>query len=128
MVAAKLGMDIKETKFILKKFLERYDQNKNDKSFITNEKNVCESLILPFIREIWHYDTTEPSEFRLEHSTSGKRADYIVYNQGISQFIIEAKAASKELRLSHNSQVLNTSCRLQLKTLASIKRGAKWHI
>lgn len=81
----------------LGKLLERYEQNKGDASFSSNEKQACQSLIVPLIRDVLHWNTEDPSEFKAEESKGGKRIDYVVYHQGISQFIIEAKAPIKEI-------------------------------
>ncbi|MEK6968405.1 MAG: N-6 DNA methylase, partial [Nanoarchaeota archaeon] len=90
-------MDVVQTRQVLQKLLERYDKFKDDKSFLSNEKQICESLILPFVRDILQWDTSDPSEFRLEEQRAGKRPDYLVYYQGMTQFIVEAKAATKNL-------------------------------
>ncbi len=90
-------MSVGESRKILAGLIEKYNQYKDDKSFMGNEKQVCQSLIVPLIRKILHWDTEEPSEFKTEESQSGKRIDYVVLNQGISQFIVEAKAPSKDI-------------------------------
>jgi len=90
-------MEIKEVRKRLQPLLDRFRKNENDKTFLKNEKQVCQSLIVPFIRDVLGWTTEDPSEFKAEESQSGKRIDYCVYNQGISQFIIEAKAPSRDI-------------------------------
>ncbi|MFC1723614.1 Eco57I restriction-modification methylase domain-containing protein [Nanoarchaeota archaeon] len=90
-------MDIKEARKKLQPLLDRYKKHENDKAFLRNEKQVCQSLLVPFIRDVLGWDTEDPSEFKAEESKAGKRIDYVVYNDGISQFIVEAKAPSKDI-------------------------------
>ncbi len=81
----------------IKELLDRYHKFKDDKGFSGNEKQACTSLIVPLIHKVLHWETEEPSEFKTEESQSGKRIDYCVYNQGISQFIVEAKAPKYDI-------------------------------
>lgn len=90
-------MLVTETRKVLFRLLERYNRHKEDKGFMGNEKQACRSLIEPFIHKVLGWDVEDPSEFHPEESKSGKRIDYVVYNQGISQFIIEAKALNKDI-------------------------------
>jgi len=90
-------MEITEAKKILQKLIDLYHNYKDDKSFIGNEKQACQSLIIPLIRDILHWNTDNPAEFKTEVSQSGKRIDYVVCNNGISQFIVEAKAPIKDI-------------------------------
>ncbi|HLD87631.1 MAG TPA: hypothetical protein VJB12_06245, partial [Candidatus Nanoarchaeia archaeon] len=87
------GLDIGEFQNLLK----RYDKNKDDKAFLSNEKQACQSLIVPLVGKVLHWETDEPSEFKTEVSQAGKRIDYVVCDQGISQFIVEAKAPSRDI-------------------------------
>src|SRR3989344_3052335 len=86
-----------EVRRALQKLLDRYHQNKEEKSFITNEKQACLSLIVPLIKDVLHWDTEDPVVLKTEHSILGKRVDYVIYEQNIPQFIIEAKAPSKDI-------------------------------
>lgn len=88
---------VAKAKEALKKLIDTYNKFKDDKSFLSNESLICESLILPLIRNVLHWDTSDPSEFRPQEQRAGKRPDYIVYYQGMTQFIIEAKSAIKNL-------------------------------
>jgi len=88
---------MEEARRVLAELIEKYNHNKDDHSFMGNEKQACISLIVPLITKILHWDTEDPSEFKTEESQSGKRIDYVVLNQGISQFIVEAKAPSKDI-------------------------------
>ncbi len=90
-------LTIPESRMRLQELLERYNKHKDDKNFIGNEKQACQSLIVPLIHKVLGWDTENPSEFKAEVSQSGKRIDYVVLNQGISQFIVEAKAPSKDI-------------------------------
>ena len=90
-------MNLEEARIYLQKLVNVYNHNKEDKNFIGNEKQVCQSLIVPLIRDILHWDTEDYGEFKTEESLNGKRVDFVVLNQGISQFIIEAKAPSKDI-------------------------------
>ncbi len=90
-------MDITEARKALQKLIEVYEKHKDDKKYAGNEKQVCQSLIVPLIKNILHWNTEDPSEFWAEESQGGKRIDYVVYNQGISQFIVEAKAPSHDI-------------------------------
>ena len=55
---------IAEAKEALKKLIDTYNKFKDDKSFLSNESLICESLILPLIRNVLHCETSNPSEFR----------------------------------------------------------------
>lgn len=90
-------MELKEARKRLQPLLDRYRRNEGDAAFFKNEKQVCQSLIVPFVKEVLGWTTDEPSEFKAEESRGGKRIDYCVYNEGISQFIIEAKAPSRDI-------------------------------
>ena len=90
-------MDVAAARKALAPLLERYHQNKDNPTFTGNEKQVCQSLIVPFVRLVLGWDTEDPSEFHAEESRGGKRIDYVVYNKGISQFIIETKAPDRDI-------------------------------
>jgi len=84
-------------KSALEALFRRFNKYKDDKSFMSNEKQACQSLIVPLIGKVLNWDTEDPAEFKAEESRGGKRIDYVVYYQGISQFIIEAKAPIKDI-------------------------------
>ncbi|MBI4981416.1 N-6 DNA methylase [Candidatus Woesearchaeota archaeon] len=90
-------MGIEEVKIALKNLLDVYRKYEDNKSFISNEKQVCQSLIFPLIHDVLHWDIRDPSVFKVEESQGGKRIDSVVCHQGISQFIVEAKAPSKDI-------------------------------
>ncbi len=90
-------MNIENARKALQKLIELYNRYKDDKSFTGNEKQACQSLIVPLVRDVLHWGVDDPAEFKTEVSQSGKRIDYVVANQGISQFITEAKAPSKDI-------------------------------
>ena len=87
-------MDIGQARQALNRLLERFKQFQNDSSLMSNEDQARKSLIEPFIEKVLHWDTEDPAQFRVEETKRGKRMDCIVYNHGISQFIVEAKALS----------------------------------
>ena len=91
-------MDIVAARQALQKLVDEYNKKfKDDKSLLSNEKQICASLILPLVEAVLHWNTKDVSEFRLEEQRAGKRPDYLVYYQGMTQFIVEAKAATKDL-------------------------------
>ncbi|MDP3698005.1 MAG: N-6 DNA methylase [Nanoarchaeota archaeon] len=90
-------MNIENARKALQKLIELYNRYKEDKAFIGNEKQACQSLIVPLIRDVLHWDTEDPAEFKTEVQQTGKRIDYVVSNQSISQFIVEAKAPSNSI-------------------------------
>lgn len=78
-------MNIQEAKTKLMKLIERYNAHNKDDSFMTNEKQACQSLIVPLLHEILHWHTDDPSEFKTEVSQTGKRIAYFgfrAYIQG----------------------------------------------
>ena len=90
-------MSIIEAMKALQPLLERYHQYKNDKTITGNERQVGQSLIEPFIRQVLHWETEKPSQFRVEYPQNGKRMDYLVRYESISQFIIEAKKITRDI-------------------------------
>ncbi len=83
----------------IKKLIEqRYNKYKEDKELMTNERQACDSLIRPFFRDVLGWNIDDPYEFKSEYSHGGKRVDYIACVNGVTQFIIEAKAPSREIK------------------------------
>ena len=82
----------------LKSFIDKYNEYKKDKDFMNNERQVSNSLILPLFRDILGWDIEDPYEFKSEFGLGGKRIDYLVCIEGVSQFIIETKAASIDIK------------------------------
>ena len=68
------------------------DSKKDDSGLMKNERQVCDSLIRPFFRDVLGWDIENPYEFKSEYSQGGKRVDYMVCIEGVSQFVVEAKA------------------------------------
>ena len=65
---------------------------------LTNVKASDQSgSIKPFINKVLGWDTEDFSEFKVEYPERGKRIDMLICLDGISQFVIEAKALTKEL-------------------------------
>ncbi len=90
--------DKEKAKEELKKLIEKYNKQKSE---IANEEQVCQSLILPLFSKILGWDTENPSEFKAQYSKHGKRSDYVVFLNGISQFVIEAKALDREIKQTY---------------------------
>jgi len=88
---------ISEARAALQKLVEKYKKFQDDKSFLNNEQQICDALIKPLLRDVLHWESEDPSEVRPQDTRAGKRPDYVIYNNGISQFIVEAKAATKDL-------------------------------
>ncbi|MBI2144350.1 N-6 DNA methylase, partial [Candidatus Woesearchaeota archaeon] len=90
--------DKEKAKEELRKLIQRYQEKKDE---ITNEQQVCDSLIRPLFRDVLGWDTENPSEFKSQYSQRGKRSDYVVFLNGISQFVIEAKALDREIKQTY---------------------------
>ncbi|MDD5589382.1 MAG: N-6 DNA methylase [Candidatus Nanoarchaeia archaeon] len=82
----------------LLELLNTYEKFKHDSNFIKNEKEIAQSLILPFFRDILNWNIENPNEFFCEVTIAGKRVDYITIINGISQFVIEAKSIQHQLK------------------------------
>ncbi len=82
----------------IKEFIEKYTKYKEDKNLMKNERQICDSLIRPFFRDILGWNIDDPYEFKSEYSQGGKRIDYMACLDGVSQFVIEAKAPSKDIK------------------------------
>ncbi len=95
-------VDKDDAKLALKSLIDSYNRKfKNNNENSRNEKQVCESLIKPFIHEVLGWDIKDPDEFRVEYPQGGKRIDYLIQINGISQFVIEAKAITKDIIDNH---------------------------
>ncbi len=80
----------------LKKLIEKYHEQKSE---IANEEQVCQSLILPLFSKVLGWDTADASQFRAQdNQKTGKRTDYTVRLNGISQFVVEVKGLQHEIR------------------------------
>ncbi len=79
------------------KLISEYDKYKDNKEFTSNEKQICESLIKPFIKRVLGWNTEDFSEFKVEYPERGKRIDILICLDGVSQFVIEAKKLSKSI-------------------------------
>lgn len=87
-----------QAKIALNALIKRYNENKQDKDFCKNESQISNSLIKPFVNLVLGYDTAEPSEFKVESSMGGKRSDMLVCLNGVTQFVIEAKSLTHDIR------------------------------
>lgn len=87
-----------QVRIALNALIKRYNENKQDKDFCKNESQISDSLIKPFINHVLGYDTAEPSEFKVESSMGGKRSDMLVCLNGVTQFVIEAKSLTHDIR------------------------------
>lgn len=61
-------MEFEAARKALQKLIDLYNRYKDDKSFIGNEKQACQSLIVPLIKNVLGWDTENPSEFKTEVS------------------------------------------------------------
>jgi len=78
--------------------IKKYEGLKGNKDFYKNESQIAESLIKPFVNVVLGYDTTNPSEFKVQTSMGGKRSDMLICLNGVTQFVIEAKALTHNIR------------------------------
>ena len=85
-----------QSRIALNGLLRRYNENKQDKDYIKNERRICDNLIRPFFNLVLGWDVE--TEFKSEYVQGGKRVDYLVVLDGISQFAIEAKALIHDVR------------------------------
>ena len=91
-------MDKETAKREVEKLVEKYNQYKEDKDLMKNERQICDSLIRPFFRDVLGWNIEDPYEFKSEYTQGGKRMDYMACVEGVSQFIVEAKAPSREIK------------------------------
>ncbi|MCK4647771.1 N-6 DNA methylase [Candidatus Pacearchaeota archaeon] len=82
----------------LQKLIKKYEKYKEDKDLMRNERQVCDSLIRPFFRDVLGWDVEDAYEFKSEYTQGGKRMDYMACIEGVSQFVVEAKAPSREVK------------------------------
>jgi len=87
-----------EAKEKVKELIEKYIKYKENKDLMSNERQICDSLIRPFFRDILGWNIDDPYEFKSEYPQGGKRIDYLVCIDDVSQFVIEAKAPSKDIK------------------------------
>ncbi|MBI2654080.1 N-6 DNA methylase, partial [Candidatus Woesearchaeota archaeon] len=78
--------------------IKKYEGLKDNKDFCKNESQIAESLIKPFVNVVLGYDTTNPLEFKVQTSMGGKRSDMLICLNGVTQFVIEAKALTHNIR------------------------------
>ena len=69
----------------LKGLIRRYNENKEDTDYIKNERQISDNLIRPFFKLVLGWDPE--TEFKSEYGQGGKRVDYLVVLDGISQFV-----------------------------------------
>ena len=112
-----------------KRLIDVYNKHKNDNTFASNEKQICETLIKPFIHRVLGWNIEDFSEFKVEYPERGKRIDYLVCLEGISQFVIEAKSLTKELidNREFYSQAINYAHSKE-KTFAILTNFRYWII
>ena len=90
-------MDKEEAREEIKKLIEKYDKYKEDKNLMGNERQICDSLIRPFFRDVLGWNIEDPYEFKSEYGQGGKRIDYLACIEGVSQFVIEAKGINSAM-------------------------------
>ena len=78
--------------------IKKYYSLKDSKDFISNEKQIQRSLIEPFVEHVLGWNTEEPSEFKVEAPAKGKKVDMLVCHNGITQFVIEAKSLTTDIK------------------------------
>jgi type I restriction-modification system DNA methylase subunit len=69
----------------------RYESNKTNEVFVSNEAQISRSLVAPFFRDALHWDIDDPDQVKFEENIKGKRADIVFCLESISQFIVEVK-------------------------------------
>jgi len=82
----------------IKGLIELYNKYKLNPEIMKNERQISDSLIRPFFRDVLGWDIEDPYEFKSEYNLSGKRMDYLVCVEDVSQFVIEAKAPTVEIK------------------------------
>lgn len=80
------------------KLLESFKKIDADSNLRKNERQIANSLILPFFHQVLGWNVNDPEEFRSEEQILGQRADYVACIEGISKFIIESKSLSYQLK------------------------------
>lgn len=87
-----------EAKKKIKELIDLYEQYKKSPKIMGNEQQICDSLIRPFFRDILGWNIEDPYEFKSQYNMNGKRMDYLVCVEDVSQFIVEAKAPTVEIK------------------------------
>ena len=90
-------MDKEKAKIEIEKLVNLYNKYKEDKILMSNERQACDSLIRPFFHKVLGWNIEDPYEFKSEYGLGGKRIDYLACIEGVSQFVIEAKAPSIDI-------------------------------
>ena len=77
---------------------------------IDTEETTKTALILPFLKEIMGYDTTNPAEVKAEYTADigakrGEKIDLAVLNEGEELIMIECKTVNTDLSPDHISQL-----------------------
>lgn len=77
---------------------------------IETEETTKTALILPFLKEIMGYDTSDPSEVKAEYTADigakkGEKIDLAILNSGSEIMLIECKAMGVTLDKKHISQL-----------------------
>lgn len=91
-------MEKEESRKEIQRLMNLYNQYKNDPNIMKNEKQICDSLIRPFFRDVLGWNIEDPYEFKSEYNQGGKRIDYLVCIEDVSQFVVEAKAPDIEIK------------------------------
>lgn len=77
---------------------------------IDTEETTKTALILPFLKEVMGYDTSNPAEVKAEYTADlgakrGEKIDLAILNEGEEIIMIECKSANSELSTDHLSQL-----------------------
>ncbi|MEK6983209.1 MAG: N-6 DNA methylase [Nanoarchaeota archaeon] len=97
-----IGNKKEQARTSLNALIRRYNENKHDDDFCKNESQISDSLIKPFVSLVLGYDTSNPSEFKVQSSMGGKRSDMLICLNGVTQFVIEAKSLIHDIRKDYH--------------------------
>lgn len=86
-----------QSRTALNGLIKRYNENKSDKNFVSNEKQIQQALIVPFVRDALGWNVDDPSEFKVESPAKGKKVDILICLNGVTQFIIEVKSLTQDI-------------------------------
>lgn len=71
--------------------------SRQDTERLSNESLIRQSFIDPFLEHVLGWDIRDPDVCRPEVTRANRRMDYVFYDNGLRLFVVEAKAATREL-------------------------------
>ena len=80
----------------LKGLISRYRDNLQDEEYRKNESRICDNLIIPFFRVVLNWEPE--TEFKSQYREGQRKVDYLVFLDGVSQFVVEAKSLAHDIR------------------------------